>query len=279
MTALHAPRQAPTGPHDVEEALAASESTIEALAEVLRGADVVINAAGRSDAGSGDVAGLCAANALLPGVLARASRLAGVRRLVHISSGAVQGDVDELDASPRLRPFSPYSCSKALGEQLVLRHHPGAVVYRPAGVQGVTRQATGRLVHAASSWVATTPASGGGNSPQALVQNVADAAAFLALTPYAPPPIVHHPSEGLAVAELLELLSGKAPRRIPGWLARGVVRSVMTAENLVPTLAARRRRLEVTWFGQGQAPSWLTEVGWEPVVGKDGWRALGEALR
>lgn len=276
---MPAPRLAPVGPRSVAHRLDAVQSTIADLADVLRGSDVVLNAAGRSEAGSSDLPGLCAANTLLPGVLARAAAAAQVPRFVHISSGAVQGDADQLDSSSRVRPFSAYSYSKAVGEQIALRHHPGAVIYRPAGVQGAERAATKNLVAAAGSWLATTPAGARGNSPQALVENIADATAFLALTPQTPPPIVHHPSEDIYVDELLELLSGRAPRTIPSWIARAVVRSATGAERVVPGLAARRRRLEVMWFGQRQAPSWLTEAGWRPVVGKEGWRGLGEALR
>ena len=275
---LRAPRLSPAEPRDLEEHLATADGTIAALAENMRGSDVVINAAGRSEAGSTDVPGLCAANALLPGILARAAAVANVTRFIHLSSGAVQGDADVLDSSRHVRPFSAYSYSKALGEQLVLRNHTGAVVYRPAGVQGVRRPATRNLVEAAGSWLATAPAGVKGNSPQALVENVADAAAFLALSPDSPPPIVHHPSEGLSVDELLELLSGRPPREVPASLARGAVRALSSAEKVVPSLAARRRRLEVMWFGQAQARSWLTEAGWEPVVDKTGWRALGESL-
>lgn len=279
ITRIPAPRLGSVAPHALEAALAAGEDVVATLAAELRDHDVVINAAGRAEAGSSDLAGLLAANALLPGVLARAADRAGVRRLVHISSGAVQGNADELDSSPQVRPFSAYSYSKAVGEKLALRNHPGTLVYRPAGVQGVERAASGKLVQVASSWLAMTPGDGDGNSPQALVANVADAAAFLAVTAISPPPIVHHPSEGIGVGGLLGLLSGDSPRRIPVWLARGVVRAMITSGYIAPTLAARRRRLEVMWFGQNQAPSWLSQAGWRPVVGHEGWRELGAALR
>ena len=279
VTIIRAPRLAPVEPHSLQAALLAAAATVESLADEIRDHDVVINAAGRSQAGSGDLSGLLAANALLPGVIALATAKASVPRFVHFSSGAVQGDAEQLDSSPRLKPFSPYSYSKAVGEQMVLRLHPRAVVYRPAGVQGIARPASRNLVQAASSWLATTPGNGSGNSPQALVENVADAAAFLALTAQSPPPIVHHPTEGLSVGELLELLGGGAPRSIPECAARNTVRAVKRAETLSPGLAARRRRLEVMWFGQEQAASWLTTAGWTPAVGKSGWRALGDALR
>lgn len=279
LTSLRAPRFPPVAPGEVEHALAAADDVVAAVADQLRGHDVVVNAAGRSEAGSGDVDGLLAANAVLPGVVARAARHARVPRFVHISSGAVQGGTRELDSSGRVRPFSAYSYSKAIGEQAALRHHPGTVVYRPAGVQGADRPVSRKLVQLAGSRLAMVAGAGQGNSPQALAENVADAAAFLALTEQVPPAIVHHPSEGVSVGELLELLGGRPPRRLPAWLGRGVVIVLHAAGHVVPSLAARRRRLEVMWFGQAQAPSWLNEAGWTPVAGTEGWWILGEALR
>ena len=39
-----------------------------------------------------------------------------VPRLIHVSSAAVQERMDPLDETATLRPFSPYSSSKAAGE-------------------------------------------------------------------------------------------------------------------------------------------------------------------
>ncbi len=279
VTEVRAPRLSPVGPRDVEGALVGAGAAVADHASRQAGADVVVNAAGRSEAGSSDLDGLLAANALFAGVVAQAARAAGVPRLVHVSSGAVQGDAPVLDSTGRVRPFSAYSYSKAVGEQLVLRHHPGAVVYRPAGVQGSQRAVSRKLVAVARSPLALVAGDGDGNSPQALIENVADAAAFLALTDQVPPAIFHHPSEGVSVGELLELLGGRGPRALPTWFALAVVRGLKAAGRLAPSLAARRRRFEVMWFGQEQAPSWLTEAGWTPVLGPDGWRALGKALQ
>lgn len=275
---VHAPRLPPVDSREVDQRLESADEVVAALAATFDGVDVVVNAAGRSDAGSSDLPGMLAANALLAGVAARAAHSAGVPRLLHISSGAVQGDVPSLDSSPQVRPFSPYSYSKAVGERLALEHHPAAVVYRPAGVQGAERAVSRKLVAVARSPLALVAGRGQGNSPQALIANVADAAAFLALTDHTPPTIVHHPSEGLGVGELLHLLGGRRPRRVPRWSARAVVDGLRLAGRVLPGLAARRRRLEVMWFGQEQAPSWLTETGWVPVVGPDGWSELGRTL-
>lgn len=275
---IRAPRLAPTQPREVDAALAEAGDVVKALAQRFHGADAVVNAAGNSQAGSGDLPGLLAANAVLPGVIAMAAREAGVPRVVHISSGAVQGDAPVLDSSAHLRPFSAYSYSKALGEQTALGHHDGAILYRPAGVQGEQRAVSRKLVRVARSPLAVIAGDGAGNSPQALIDNVADAVAFLALTRESTPSVVHHPSEGLSVGELLELLGGAPPRRLPEWGARAVIQGLAAAGRVAPSLSARRRRLEVMWFGQEQAPSWLSDAGWRAVTGRDAWRALGHAL-
>lgn len=275
---VHAPRLRPVAARNLANALREGAGVTAELARRFHGADVVVNAAGVSQAGSDDIEGLLAANGLLPAVVAAAAHAAGVPRVIHISSGAVQGDMSMLDSSAHVQPFSPYSVSKAVGEQGALRHHPGVVVYRPAGVQGVLRPVSRNLVRLSRTGLAMVAGDGAGNSPQALIENVADAVAFLALSPTPPPQIVHHPSEGLSVGNLLELLGGRPPRRIPVGLARAVVGVLSAVGRVLPGVAARRRRFEVMWFGQDQAPSWLTSAGWRPVVGPEGWRDLGAVL-
>lgn len=119
---------------------------------------------------------------------------------------------------------------------------------------------------------------GSSPSPQALLDNVADAIAFLATTGMQPPPIVAHPSEGLTAANLLELLGGRVPREIPRPLARGAVALLTMVGRAVPYVGANARRVEMLWFGQSQATSWLSEAGWEPPLGHDAWLALGRRL-
>lgn len=275
---LPAPRLGPVQRDELSAHLAGLNAQVAELAEQLHGCTAVVNAAGRAEPGSDDLPGLLAANALLPAVIARAAQQANVTRFIHVSSAAVQGNRSTLDSSTEFRPFSAYSHSKAVGERLALAHHPGTVVYRPAGVQGLRRGASARLVATARSPFASVASPGRGNSPQALVQNVGDAAAFLALTEREPPRIVHHPSEGVTVARLLELLSGTPPRRVPAPFAVAVLGLLRGAARVVPSLGARVRRLEVMWQGQAQAPSWLTEAGWEPMSGPEGWRRLGNRL-
>ena len=47
----------------------------------------------------------------------------------------------------------------------------------------------------------------------------------------------------------------------------------------MPQIASNARRVEMLWFGQSQAPSWLTEAGWIPPAGRDEWVRLGLELR
>jgi nucleoside-diphosphate-sugar epimerase len=251
---------------------------INSLAPQLKAADSVVNASGVADASSGNEELLVAANSLVPGYLASAASLAMVPRFVQISSAAVQGRARVLDSSTAVNPFSPYSRSKAEGEVLVRKAHSGAVCYRPPGVHGPDRQVSRMAARIARSRVSSVARPGSSPSPQALLKNVADAVAFLATTELQPPTIVHHPSEGLTTSSLLSLLGDRPPFEIPRPLARSIVWMLKNGGSAIPQLGANARRLEVLWFGQSQAPSWLTEAGWDPPAGPDAWRELGALL-
>ena len=130
------------------------------LVEALMGVDVVINAAGLASPDGGDGPKLYGANALLPTILAHAARVAGVRRYIHLSSAAVQGDRPIIDESVEVEPFSPYSRSKALGEQALSSFRTESqersenfeiVVIRATSVQGTSRKTTKSLRRIAAS--------------------------------------------------------------------------------------------------------------------------------
>ena len=270
---VRAPRL--TAASDAEEQRAADE-----LAPSFAGVDAVVNAAGIAEA-TGDDAAMAAANGVLPAAVARASRHNGAR-LVHVSSAAVQGNADLLDSSGATHPFSPYSHSKADGERQVLTARGEgleAVVYRPPGVHHPSRRVTRRLVSLAASPAASVAGAGNRPTAQALLENVADAIAFLATCETVPPAIVHHPSEGLTTSGLLEALGGRRPRRLPTPLARVLVLAAKRADRVRPGLAGQARRIEMLWFGQAQSPSWLTAAGWRPVAPLDHWMTLGRAVR
>ena len=236
----------------------------------------LVNAAGVSEATGTNSNEMTAANGTLPGVIGRACADAGVR-FIHVSSAAVQGRKEVLDADPSTMPFSAYSNSKALGESNALNYGQ-TCVYRPPGVHGADRAVTQTIAKLARSRLSSVAGDGSRNTAQALIGNVADAIAFLATCDEPPPPIVSHPSEGLTTASLLEALGGKTPARIPTTFARGLVSAAFVAGRTRGALTGHARRLEMLWLGQGQSESWLTTAGWSPPHHRDSWRELGRAL-
>jgi len=250
------------------------------LAVNLEGAAAVVNAAGVARATAIDDPVLWAANAELPGTLLNACRRAGVPRMVHVSSAAVQGRRPELDSSWEHAAFSSYSASKAAGEDR-LRTMGGDdwTIFRPGGVHGASRSVTRAIARLAQSPIAIAPRTPQ-PSPQALIENVASAAAWLAVHDGSLPKVVHHPSEGMTTHSVLQLLGGKEPRLVPDRVADLVLAAGLSASHTAPPLAGLERRLSTLWAGQRQAPSWLTQAGWRPVTPPEqGWRQLGMTLR
>lgn len=242
-------------------------ATTEALRNQLDGFSVVVNAAGVATAtGNGDE--LFGANALLPGVIAEA--LPEHTRLIHVSSAAVQGRRLVLDESGDYRPFSPYSLTKVLGEQLVMDR---GTSFRPTSVHGSGRRVTQNLVRLCSSSFATVAGKGDRPTPQVLVDDVADAIAFVALWRESLPQVVLQPSGGLTTAELVRLLGGREPRHVPESWARRIVAAASRAGSRAGAAAAVVRRLEMLWFGQDQSRGWL-EGKWAPPNDRAAWEAL-----
>lgn len=254
-------------------------SLIGSLAERIRGADVVINAAGLAGATSRDSSAMVGANSLLPRLIAEAARQAGVPRLVHVSSAAVLGD-RILDESRATAPFSAYSLSKALGERaLDARDSVEVVAFRPTSVHGPSRAVSTSLGRLARSNLASVAGSGARPSPQVLVENVASAIAFTATHAGPVPAVVLQPWEGLTCAGVLRALGGKEPRHLPEPVARAAVRALRGAERLHESGPGLRRRVEMLWWGQRQRSGWLTQAGWQPPLGVSKWLELGTALK
>lgn len=250
-----------------------------ALLDVWRGASALVNAAGNPDASARDARALISANGALPGLLGRYARALEIKRYVHVSSAVVQGRRPVLDETDEFDAFSSYARSKVLGEQLARQHGPAQTVcYRPPSVHHESRRVTRMIAKIASSPAATVASPGDQPTPQALAANVGAAIAELATCPVAPPPVVIHPWEQLTCASLLESLGDRTPRRVPRLIARALVRVLEIASAPLPAIAANARRVEMIWFGQGQATSWLTEQGWTPPVGLAGWRELRERV-
>lgn len=253
------------------------QAHLQRLRATINGYPVVVNAAGVSDA-TGVSKVLTEANQLMPALVADVTRATGAR-LIHISSAAVQGRKAVLDSTLAWRPFSPYSASKAEGERALLGAGDHVCIYRPPGVHGTDRSVTRTLVRLACSSFSSVASPGELNTPQALAENVGDAVAFLATSRRTLPSIVHHPSEGLTTASLLTALGGRPPRMIPAPVALATVRAMYVAAHARAGLEGQARRLEVLWFGQEQAPSWLSEAGWQAPVTHEGWRSLGLRIR
>ncbi|WP_418607362.1 NAD-dependent epimerase/dehydratase family protein [Georgenia sp. SUBG003] len=274
---LSAPRLPGTTLDAAADCVVSESQVVERLAEQFRGARAVVNAAGNPDASSRDLPALVAANAALPGLVASAVVSAGVARFVHISSAVVQGRRPVLDETDRYDTFSDYARSKALGEELAVRFGDGAtVVYRPPSVHGPDRRVTKLTARIAASPVGTVARPGSAPSPQAHIANVAEAVAYLATTAQVPPSVVIHPWEGLTTADVLELLGRRRPVELPRPIARLSVRGLELLGRMLPSVAANARRIEMLWFGQRQARSWLTDSGWSPPAGREAWTELGD---
>lgn len=255
-------------------------SVLDAQADLshrLEGCAAVINAAGVATATSASSRPLTLANGVLPGVIARSAKSAGAR-MVHVSSAAVQGRIGELDSSARIEAFSPYSTSKIDGELAVRSVDGDVVIYRPPGVHHESRQTTRKLAAFARSRAASVSGQGSSPTPQALLENVADAVAYLAMHSVAPPTVVHHPSEGLTTGDLLMYLGGHSPRRLSPSLTRAVITALFSTARIRPGIAGHARRLEMLWYGQRQAVSWLTTSGWEPRFGSERWQQIGRQI-
>lgn len=261
-----------------------NSSAFESLCSDLVGADAVVNAAGMADPGCSDFEALYAANAVQPVVVAMATAEAGVRRLVHLSTAAVQGRRDPLDETMILAPGTPYGQSKAEAERALLR--PGqravpdeTVIYRPTSVHGAGRAVTRRL----AKWAANAPAlpvCGPGDQPVpvSLVQNVAAGVVFAATSPRVERVVVQ-PSEGLTVRRLLELFRARRIVSLPVLPTGLLLGSLAVVGRASPSFEARLRRLELLLRGQGTAARHLTDAGFQLLAGPDAWDELVSSER
>lgn len=278
VTAVTAPRLRTSARTAADVSVETFPSVVDQLICEIGRVDVVVVAAGLSDAVSGEPDDLYGANALLPALVARAvdsldETTSRTTRLVHVSSAAVQGRTQRLDETTSVAPFSPYSHSKALGEQLLARR-ADTVVFRPTSVHGPGRELTRRLASFLASPFASVAGKGDAPTPQVLVGNVADAIAFVALANQAPPPVVLQPGESMTTGSLVRIIGGREPRHVPTFAARGVVSVLMLVGRRSGRVAGIGRRIEMLWFGQDQVDGWLKAVGWLPVLGSEEWRRL-----
>lgn len=251
-------------PSEVLAEAALQTAVVDRLAQELKGSTVVVNAAGAATPRSAASPNLTGANALLPVLIARACAAAGVSRLVHLSSAAVQGHRPVLDESPDTAPFSPYSRSKALGEQalgLIPSGPPEIVSVRATSVQGIERPTTAALARLAASPLASVASPGTAPSPVSSVDSLAELVLAVGRHDGPVPRIVLQPWEGMTVRTVLEATGG-TPLVLPAPVCRLVLRTGYAVSGLMrERLHGSIRRIELMWFGQDQLAGWTAEQG------------------
>lgn len=259
------------------------EHLIDSLQEGFNDCDVVVNAAGLAQPDSGDRRALEGANAVMPALCFEAASRAGATRFVHISSAAVQGRRPVLDDTSEKSPFSPYSRSKALGEDLLeaLRaQRSGTVltIYRPTSVQGVDRAVTAAI--ASFNRLPVVPVSGKGTSPIPLahIENVGSAAAFLALCAK-PPTCCVHPWEGITNRVLMEVFAPDARKiSVPSPIVRSVHRMATATASRIECLQGPLRRIELLMIGQQVEARALPDAGFDPPLGVEAYFLMADEI-
>lgn len=248
-----------------------------ALLNAFAGVDVVVNAAGLATPGDAESPPLTGANALLPALIALAAQAAGVKRVVHLSSASVQGHRRVIDETRSRAPFSAYSRSKALGEEVLEVLAGGqvpptgqglnVVTIRATSVQGPSRATTLSLAKIAASPLASVASPGTAPTPvssiDALAWFVVETGAF----PGPVPALVLQPWEGLTVTDVLAAAGGAPPMVIPAWLCRPILASGYFVSGILgERLHGPLRRVELMWLGQEQTPGWAEAVGLVPAA-------------
>lgn len=279
------------------------EGIINSLADSFAGCDVVINASGLAAPDQEDLAPLLGANALLPAVIAIAAQRTGVRRLIHMSSAAVLGPVPVLTDTPETDPFSAYSFSKALGEEVLLglrsfieekaaqgtapgsaasqfpaapshapaqvaRHHALEIcILRATSVQGQGRRTTQAFAKIASSPLASVAGDGQHRTPVSSNYALAEFTAMVGAFDGELPPIVLQPWECATTESVLIDAGRRRPMRLPEKFCRALLSAGYKASHYVgDRLTGPVRRLEVMWFGQDLDDSWARTNGLIPTT-------------
>ncbi|HEU4868646.1 MAG TPA: NAD-dependent epimerase/dehydratase family protein [Actinomycetota bacterium] len=253
------------------------------LTRELSGVDVLVNAAGMAEPESDEVERLFDSNAVLAAVVAQTAAGAGVPRLIHISSAAVQGRRDPLDETDELEPLTAYGRSKAAGERVLLQRKVDVpaelVVYRPTSVQGPSRGLTRKLVAFTSLPLVPLPGRGTSPVPVCLGPAVGAVVVFL-LSAQSPPAVVLQPSDGMTTRTLLDAL-GDNPRYlpVPGVLAKMAVEAGYRLGRRSSRIGALSRRLDLLVNGQAQDARALRSMGFTVAADLQAYRRLGAQVR
>lgn len=266
VSAIPAPRlvSAAGSTAEVQRDAERQAAVVDRLADQLRGSTVVVNAAGAATPRSVESPELTGANALLPVLISRACAAAGVSRLIHLSSAAVQGHRPTLDESAETEPFSPYSRSKALGEHALRSLGSDSVevvIVRATSVQGPQRPTTTALARLAASPLASVASPGTAPSPITSVNALAALVHAVGSYDGPVPPIVLQPWEGMTVRTVLESAGG-TPLVLPAGMCRLILRAGYAVSGLLrERLHGSIRRVELMWFGQDQVAGWVADAG------------------
>lgn len=240
------------------------------LAAALAGVDVVINAAGLATPDAAGTSELYGANALLPAVVVEASRRAGVARVIHLSSAAVQGRREVLDETLVADPFSPYSRSKALGERAALfsarNGSTDLIIVRATSVQGHNRPTTRSLQRVARSLLASVAAPGRQPTVVSSLGSLVELVHTVGTNREPMPDVVLQPWEGLSTREVLRVAGDREPVVLPRWLCVCLLTVGRALGFVVPDLAGVVRRVELMWIGQAQIPGhFAVQAGPDPT--------------
>lgn len=262
----------------VAAAASVEHAAVSALAAALRGNDVVVNAAGAAAPDSPESDELFGANALLPLVVGQAAQQAGCARYVHVSSQSVLGDVPVLTERPVWHPFSPYSASKALGEQVLLAERPelDLVIFRALSVQGAGRGTTERLVSVARSRLAAVAVDA--PTPLTHIDSTAAAIVFCGAHASVPPTVVLQRDDGLTTRSALEALGASRVRRVPRFVAGPGVAALRFAGRFSERFLGLSRRADLLLYGRQSRADWMTEQNFDARADTAAWRALGDAV-
>lgn len=256
-------------PVDGDDRLLAEEAArhpaLEQLIPLMADVDCVVLTAGLATPDAAPSPALFGANALLPGVVLRAAQSAGVPRLVHLSSAAVQGRRRVLTETDDTQPFSAYSTSKARGERVVAHlvdDTTNAVMIRATSVQGAGRATTASLRRVARSRLSSVASPGTQPSAVSSIGMLCEFVQAVARWPEPVPLIVLQPWEGLSVREVLAVAGDRRPWRLPAWLCGFAINGgFLTSRLLGHRLDGPVRRAEAMWFGQSVESAWAMSVG------------------
>ena len=234
------------------------------LVDAMEGCAVVVNAAGLAAPSAVDSPALWGANALLPAVVLLACKDAGVSRLIHVSSAAVQGRMDPLDESETMKPLRPYDRSKAAGEAALRTRgaeglpSPAVCAFRATSVQDPDRRTTQQLVRFARSRFACVAGRGDRPVPVVTSADMADAIITLGTHPGHMPQIALQPWTGATTSSVLREFGGKEPMHMPMEIARALLALAWLCVRVTRgRCAALVRRVELLWMGQAQVPGWF----------------------